>query len=77
MLTDHMYSPSYALDRGDEGWIRLSFICPKPHVDDAPMTIEFTSKYGETPPLNSQSFTFHASMRSSRLRLAPPDFVTN
>ena len=45
----------------DEGYIRRNFVGPKPHIDGAPMVIEFNSTYEKAPPPNSQLLALHAT----------------
>ena len=45
----------------DKGYIRCNFVGPKPHVDRAPMVVEFTSRCEEAPPPDLQLFTFYTT----------------
>jgi len=45
----------------DEGYIRRNFVGPKPHIDGAPMVVEFNSKHKEAPPPDPQLLALHAT----------------
>lgn len=45
---------------GDEEYICL-FVGPKPHVDDDPMAVEFTSQFEEAPPPDPVLLALHAT----------------
>ena len=46
--------------KGHEKYIRL-FAGPKPHVNGAPMVVEFTSQFEEAPPPDPLLFVLHAT----------------
>lgn len=45
-------------DEYAEGYIRL-FAGPKPHIDGAPMVVEFTSQFEEAPPPDPLLLALH------------------
>ncbi|KAF8445072.1 hypothetical protein L210DRAFT_3476143 [Boletus edulis BED1] len=45
----------------DEGYIRRIFKRPKPHVDGAPMVVEFTSQFEHAPPPDPRLLALHAT----------------
>ncbi|KAG6375712.1 hypothetical protein JVT61DRAFT_3287 [Boletus reticuloceps] len=49
------------LDKLDEGYIRRNFRRPKPHVDGAPMVVEFTSQFERAPPPDPRLLALHAT----------------
>ncbi|KAI9567170.1 hypothetical protein HD554DRAFT_2220399 [Boletus coccyginus] len=48
-------------NEGIEEYIRRIFVAPKPHVDGAPMVVEFTSKHAEAPPPDPLLLALHAT----------------
>jgi hypothetical protein len=47
------------LNKANEGYIR-HFVGPKPHVDGAPMVVEFTSEFEKVPPPDPILLALHA-----------------
>ena len=43
----------------DKGYIHRNFMRPKPHIDGAPMVVEFTSQFENAPPPSPHLLALH------------------
>lgn len=49
------------LNNSDVGYIQRIFWCPEPHVDGAPMVVDFTSRFEQAPPPDPRLLALHAT----------------